>query len=88
MATYREYLQVAMRRAKFEQMDSGEWFASIPGFDGLWVTGSTGEEARKELLRPSKVGLQFRPGTARIRCPKSTAPVRKCDAYESTKSHI
>ena len=31
-------------------MDSGEWFASIPGFDGLWVTGSTGEEARKELL--------------------------------------
>ncbi len=50
MATYREYLQVAMRRAKFEQMDSGEWFASIPGFDGLWVTGSMGEEARKELL--------------------------------------
>ncbi len=50
MATYREYLQVAMCRAKFEQMDSGEWFASIPGFDGLWVTGSMGEEARKELL--------------------------------------
>jgi predicted RNase H-like HicB family nuclease len=50
MATYREYLQAAMRHAKFEQMGSGEWFASIPGFDGLWVTGSTGEEARKELL--------------------------------------
>jgi predicted RNase H-like HicB family nuclease len=50
MATYREYLQAAMRHAKFEQMESGEWFASIPSFDGLWVTGSTGEEARKELL--------------------------------------
>ena len=50
MATYCEYLQAAMRHAKFEQMESGESFASIPSFDGLWVTGSTSEEVRKELL--------------------------------------
>jgi len=76
MATYREYLQVAMRRAKFEQMDSGEWFASIPGFDGLWVTGSTGEEARKELLEAlegwitvhTRDGKNPLPETPQVRC--------------------
>jgi len=49
MATYREYVQAAMRRATFEQTESGEWFAAIPGFDGLWVTGPTVEDTRNEL---------------------------------------
>ncbi len=76
MATYREYLQAAMRHAKFEQMDSGEWFPSIPGFDGLWVTGSTGEEARKELFEAlegwitvhTRDGKNPLPETPQVRC--------------------
>ena len=47
--TYAEYLQAAMEQAQFEQMEYGEWFASIPGFVGLWATGSTQDEARQEL---------------------------------------
>ncbi len=48
--TYSEYLQAAMRKAQFERMENGEWFASIPGFVGLWATGSTEDEARQELI--------------------------------------
>jgi predicted RNase H-like HicB family nuclease len=50
MATYPEYTKAAMNRAQYEQMEDGEWFASIPGFDGLWATGSSVEEAREQLM--------------------------------------
>jgi predicted RNase H-like HicB family nuclease len=50
MATYPEYIRAAMRRARYEQMEDGEWYASIPGFDGLWATGPSVEEAREQLL--------------------------------------
>ena len=49
MATYLEYLRAAMRKAQFEQMEDGKWFASIPELTGLWATGASVEEARKEL---------------------------------------
>ena len=50
MATYLEYIKAAMLRAQYEQMEDGEWFASIPGFDGLWAAGSSVEEARQHLI--------------------------------------
>lgn len=50
MATYPEYIQAAMRRAQYERMEDGEWFASIPGFDGLWADGPSVEEARERLI--------------------------------------
>ena len=50
MATYLEYIQAAMRRAQYEQMEDGKWFASIPGFDGLWAVGPSVEEARQQLI--------------------------------------
>jgi predicted RNase H-like HicB family nuclease len=49
MATYPEYMQAAMNHAEYEQMEDGDWFASIPGLSGLWATGETKEGARKEL---------------------------------------
>lgn len=49
MATYLEYMQAAMRRAQYEQMEDSEWFASIPGFDGLWADGVSREEAQQRL---------------------------------------
>ncbi len=39
-----------MRRASYERIEGGLWFASIPGFSGLWARGSTVEEARKDLV--------------------------------------
>lgn len=50
MASFLEYLHAAMRLAQYERLDeSGTWFAYIPGFEGLWATGPTIEEAREEL---------------------------------------
>ena len=50
MATYLQYVKAAMCRAQYEQMEDGEWFASIPGFDGLWAAGPSIEEARERLI--------------------------------------
>ena len=49
MATYLEYLQAAMKRADYEQMADGRYFATIPKFDGLWAVGKTRDEAAREL---------------------------------------
>jgi predicted RNase H-like HicB family nuclease len=49
MASYREYLNAAMKKAQFERMENGDYFASIAGFDGLWASGHTREEAARDL---------------------------------------
>jgi predicted RNase H-like HicB family nuclease len=49
MATYLQYLDAALKRANYEKMDDGRYFASIAGFDGLWVVSATLDEARREL---------------------------------------
>lgn len=37
-------------RAEFEQLeDSGDWFATVPGYQGAWATGATQDAAREEL---------------------------------------
>jgi predicted RNase H-like HicB family nuclease len=50
MATQLEYMREALKQAEFEQTENGTWFASIPGFDGLWAVGPTRESARLELF--------------------------------------
>jgi predicted RNase H-like HicB family nuclease len=50
VATIIQYIEAAMREASYEKMEDGTWFASIPKFDGLWATGATVEEARKDLF--------------------------------------
>jgi predicted RNase H-like HicB family nuclease len=49
VATYLEYMQAAMRHAEYEQIADAEWYAHIPGLTGLWATGTTKEEAAKDL---------------------------------------
>lgn len=46
-----EYIQAAMRRAKYELLPDGEgYYAEIPRFKGLWANADTLEECRDELL--------------------------------------
>jgi predicted RNase H-like HicB family nuclease len=46
-----EYIQAAMRRAKYELLPDGEgYYAEIPGFKGLWANADTLEGCREELL--------------------------------------
>jgi len=44
-----EYIQAAMRRARYEILDDGSFYGEIPGFDGVWATADTLEGCRKEL---------------------------------------
>ncbi len=50
MATFLHFLNAAMDSARYEKTEEGEWFASVPGFSGLWATGPTIEATRKDLL--------------------------------------
>lgn len=52
------YLEAAMNSACYEQMEDGDWFASIPALQGLWASGHTVEAARKELLETLDGGLK------------------------------
>lgn len=50
MGSFSEYFDAAMLLAAYEEMEENEgWFGTIPGFDGLWASGSNEEECRKEL---------------------------------------
>jgi len=63
-----EYLRAAMRKAQFERMENGEWFASIPGFVGLWAIGATEDEARRELetTLPEWIDISRSVGNSRL----------------------
>ena len=44
-----EYVQKAVEKARYKQLEDGSWFAEIPGFAGVWAQGKTVEACRKEL---------------------------------------
>ncbi len=44
-----EYLQQAMRHAKYELMENGRFYGHIPELPGTWGEGATLEECRDEL---------------------------------------
>lgn len=52
-----EYLQAAMRKAKYELLDDGEgYYGEIPGFRGVYSNAKTLEECRdllEEVLEES-----------------------------------
>jgi predicted RNase H-like HicB family nuclease len=48
---FAEYIAAALERAKYEVIDDPEpYYASVPGLQGVWATGKTVEECRKELI--------------------------------------
>jgi len=44
-----EYIRRAMAHAKYELMENGGFFGSIPPCKGLWAEGKTLEQCREEL---------------------------------------
>ena len=56
-----EYLQAAMRKAKYEILDGDEGFyGEIPGFQGVWANAKTLEECRNELSEALETWILFR----------------------------
>jgi predicted RNase H-like HicB family nuclease len=48
---FAEYIAAALERAKYEIIDDHEpYYASVPELPGVWATGKTFEECRKELI--------------------------------------
>ena len=44
-----EYIEAAMRKAHYELMENGRFWAEIPPCRGVWAEGITLEEVRQEL---------------------------------------
>jgi predicted RNase H-like HicB family nuclease len=49
---FSEYIQAAMEKAQYKLIDNGEvpYFIEIPELDGVWATGQTAEDARRNFL--------------------------------------
>ena len=45
----REYVEEALRRAKYEKLDDGTYYAEVPGLQGVLATGRTLEACRTAL---------------------------------------
>ncbi|MFZ1640126.1 MAG: type II toxin-antitoxin system HicB family antitoxin [Candidatus Contendobacter sp.] len=44
-----EYIQSALGRSAYKQLEDQTWFAEIPGFEGVWANAATVEACRSEL---------------------------------------
>lgn len=43
------YIGKALEHALFEGLEDGQWYGEIPLCPGVWATGASQEECRKEL---------------------------------------
>ena len=78
-----QYVQAALERARYEIINDPEpFYGEIPGLEGLWATGKTLEECRRNLSQSLEdwlilsiaKGLPIPPmGEASIRVPERVA---------------
>ena len=45
-----EYIRKAVEKTNYKMLDNGNWFAEVPGFEGVWAEGKTVEKCRTELI--------------------------------------
>jgi predicted RNase H-like HicB family nuclease len=44
-----EYIQKALEKAEYKQLEDKTWYSEIPGFQGVWANSDSVEECRREL---------------------------------------
>lgn len=55
---FAEYIQAALERAEYEIIDDPcPYYAHVPGLQGVWATGKSFEECRKELISTIEGGI-------------------------------
>lgn len=61
-----DYIAKAVEKARYEKMENGRYFATIPRFKGLWAEGKMIEAARRELIETLEdwILISFRRGYA------------------------
>jgi predicted RNase H-like HicB family nuclease len=49
---FAEYVQAALEKAQYKLIDNGEepYFVDVPELDGVWATGKTVEDARRNFI--------------------------------------
>jgi predicted RNase H-like HicB family nuclease len=47
---FSEYIEAALRRAKYETLENGTYMATVDGLRGVIATGETIEECRVDLI--------------------------------------
>ncbi len=48
---FAEYIAAALEKAEYEIIDDPEpYYARVPGLQGVWASGKTLEECRRELI--------------------------------------
>ena len=55
-----KYIRAAMRGAKYELLEEGGFYGSIPNFEGVWADGNSFEEYWGELEEVLEEWLLFR----------------------------
>ena len=45
-----KYIEAAMKQAKYEKMEEGNYYGEIPTLKGVWADGQTLEECRQTLI--------------------------------------
>jgi predicted RNase H-like HicB family nuclease len=45
-----DYINSALSKAEYKKLEDGDWFAEIPGFDGIWANAENVEACRAELI--------------------------------------
>lgn len=45
-----KYLNAAVQKAEYKQLENNSWFAEIPGFTGVWANAKSIETCRRELI--------------------------------------
>ena len=55
-----EYIEAAMRRARYEMIEDEEpFYGEVPELEGVWATGRTLEECRENLKQAVEDWLLF-----------------------------
>jgi predicted RNase H-like HicB family nuclease len=85
-----EYMNAALEKAKYEIIEDDEpYFGEVPGLKGIWATGKTLEECRRNLsetiegwiILRLKKGLRIPPiGNIKFEQPKMMGSLDKIDA--------
>ena len=52
LSMFTEYIQAALEKVQYKVIDNGDepYFADVPELDGVWATGHTVEDARRNFI--------------------------------------
>jgi predicted RNase H-like HicB family nuclease len=78
---FTEYVNAALSRAQYEIIEDSEpYYAEVPELEGVWATGKTLEECRKDLIEVIEGWI-----VVRIRKGLSIPTLDNCDIPVGTE---